>query len=475
LQHKSGYIVWLVILTALVVLFLAWQYLGYRATIHTLPTGATMAGISVENMTREQALNCLEVAFATPLSVSYQNHRLTLSPHTVDLRYDANQTAANLDAALADRRGSRGFLAYLLRRPTGPRDFPVAVSYSEEKLADFLSRVSDEYDHPPQEPVVLPLALDFRPPRPGSVLNVQASQARFSSALVSADQKFVELVVEIQEAPQKDIDLLEELLQSRLADHPGLIPGIFIKDLQTGDEVAINGDVAYAGLSVLKIAVLEEAYRSLDEPPGVETTKLISETMTESGNFTANLLLSDVIDEGDAFRAVETLTASMERLGLENTYMAAPYDKKIDDLAVVTSANSRTDISTDADPFIQTTPLDIGLLLEMIYQCSRGGGALLVTYPDSLSADECQEMINWMGKNRTNSLMETGLPAGTRVAHKHGWINDTHADAGLVFTPGGDYVLVVFLHRPEWLEWDESAPLVADISTATYNYFNTSQ
>jgi len=475
LQHKSGYIVWLVILTALVVLFLAWQYLGYRATSRTLPTGMAMAGFSVENMTREQALNCLEVAFATPLSVSYQNHRLTLSPHTVDLRYDASQTAANLDAALADWRGLEGFLAYLLRRPTEPRNVPVAVSYSEEELARFLNRVADEYDHPPQESVVLPLALGFRPPRPGSVLDVQASQARLASALISADRNPVDLVVEIQEAPQKNLDLLEELLQSRLADHPGLIPGIFIKDLQTGDELAINGDVAYAGLSVLKIAVLEEAYRSLDEPPGVETTKLIRETMTESGNFTANLLLRDVIDEGDAFRAVETLTASMERLGLENTYMAAPYDEKIADLTVVTPANSRTDISTDADPFIQTTPLDIGLLLEMIYQCSRGGGTLLMAYPDALSADECQEMINWMGENRIESLMEMGLPAGATVAHKHGWISDTHADAGLVFTPGGDYVLVIFLHRPEWLQWEESAPLIGDISTAAYNYFNPSE
>jgi beta-lactamase class A len=98
-----------------------------------------------------------------------------------------------------------------------------------------------------------------------------------------------------------------------------------------------------------------------------------------------------------------------------------------------------------------------------------------MTYPDALSADECQTMINWMSENRIENLMEMGLPAGTKVAHKHGWISDTHADAGLVFTPGGDYVLVVFLHRPEWLQWEESASLIADISKAAYNYFNPSQ
>jgi hypothetical protein len=304
---------------------------------------------------------------------------------------------------------------------------------------------------------------------------VAASRARLASALVSADTETAELVVESQEAPLMDIELLRQLLETRLDDQPDFIPGIFVKDLQTGDELMINAEVAYSGLSVLKIAVLEEAYRSLDQPPSVETAKLISETMTESGNFTANLLLRDVIDDGDSHEAAEKLTASMNRLGLQNTFMAAPYDEKDVAATITTPANSRTDISTDPDPFIQTTPLDIGVLLEMIYQCSHSGGALMLTYPETLTADECQEMLKWMSQNRIDNLIEGGVPAGTEVAHKHGWISDTHADAGLVFTPGGDYVLVIFLHGPEWLQWEESAALIADISSAAYNYFNPSR
>jgi hypothetical protein len=474
-QRKSGYIVWLVIAIALVALFLSWRYLGYRLTNRTLPAGMTMAGLPVEGMTREQALNALEVAFATPLTVTYQEHQLSLSPSTVELRYDDGQTAANLDAALTVWRTIDGFISYLLRRSFEPQDVPVAMSYSEQRLTRFLNRVAYQYDRPRQEPVALPAVLDFRPGQPGSTLNVEASRARLASALVSGERRSVELVVTTQEAPQKDIQLLRRLVESRMDDHPDLIPGIFVKDLQTGDELTINAEVAYAGLSVLKIAVLEEAYRSLDQPPNVETTKLISETMTESGNFTANLLLRDVVDDGDSQKAVERLTASMNRLGLRNTFMAAPYDEKDVAITTTTPANSRADISTNPDPFIQTTPLDIGLLLEMIYQCSNNGGALMLAYPDTLTADECQEMIKWMSQNRIDSLIEAGVPAGTEVAHKHGWISDTHADAGLVFTPGGDYVLVIFLHSPQWLQWEESAALIADISTAAYNYFNPSR
>jgi len=58
------------------------------------------------------------------------------------------------------------------------------------------------------------------------------------------------------------------------------------------------------------------------------------------------------------------------------------------------------------------------------------------------------------------------------VVHKHGLAGDTYADVALVFSAGGDFVLTVFLHRPQWLAWEEGAPLIADIAKATYNYFN---
>jgi beta-lactamase class A len=80
-----------------------------------------------------------------------------------------------------------------------------------------------------------------------------------------------------------------------------------------------------------------------------------------------------------------------------------------------------------------------------------------------------------MGTDRIDSLIEAGVPVGLTVAHKHGFSGDTHGDAALVLSPGGDFVLVAFLHRPQWLEWDESAPLIADIATVTYNYFNPAQ
>ena len=61
-------------------------------------------------------------------------------------------------------------------------------------------------------------------------------------------------------------------------------------------------------------------------------------------------------------------------LGLENTFIAVPYEEDIPG-TYSTPANQRTDINTLPDPKMQTTPKDIGTLLEMIYQCAAGGGA----------------------------------------------------------------------------------------------------
>ena len=74
--------------------------------------------------------------------------------------------------------------------------------------------------------------------------------------------------------------------------------------------------------------------------------------------------------------------------------------------------------------------------------------------------------------------LTAGLPEGTTIAHKNGWVTtngiiNTIGDAGIIYTPGGNYVLVVFLYHPEQLIWDPAAALVAQLSTAVYNYYNT--
>jgi beta-lactamase class A len=108
-----------------------------------------------------------------------------------------------------------------------------------------------------------------------------------------------------------------------------------------------------------------------------------------------------------------------------------------------------------------------------MYQCAYNEtGPLLSNFSDQFTPAECRQMLNTMSYNRIGSFIEMGTPLDVRVAHKHGWISDTHGDAALVFSPGGDYILVMALRGPDTLLFGESSVVIEEASRLVYNYFN---
>ena len=97
MRRRTGLIAWLVVIVAVVALFLAWQYLDYRAANRILPPGMTMTDLSVEGLTRDEAFNALEVAFASPVAVIYHGERLTLSPDSVEFRFNIGRIRCHTD------------------------------------------------------------------------------------------------------------------------------------------------------------------------------------------------------------------------------------------------------------------------------------------------------------------------------------------------------------------------------------------
>jgi hypothetical protein len=176
------------------------------------------------------------------------------------------------------------------------------------------------------------------------------------------------------------------------------------------------------------------------------------------------------------------VTQDMQEIGLKNTFLAghfylgAPLLQRYS-----TPANQRRDYFTDPDVYNQTTPSDMGMLLDDIYQCAQtGGGTFSAVFQGEISQSECQLMITYLTQNKIAVLLQAGLPDGTQIAHKHGWIVEIDGvihsiiDAGIIFTPGGNYVAVIALYQPTQLIFDVANYISAQISTAIYNYFNIS-
>ena len=73
-------------------------------------------------------------------------------------------------------------------------------------------------------------------------------------------------------------------------------------------------------------------------------------------------------------------------------------------------------------------------------------------------------MLVILGRQEFNEGIPAGVPSGTRVAHKTGWIGEVvYHDAGVVYPPhGGSYVLVVLTGGIK--EDSVAHNLVADVS-----------
>lgn len=470
----AGWLLFL-ILTALI-LMSAWLYTGWVSSQRVLPAGVTMAGLPVGGMTREQALDTIAQAFASTVTLHYADETILLAPEMVDLTLDGEATATNLDEVLLAQSGLRGFIDYaigtVLRRETQAQDVQPVFAYSRARLDSFLTRLAQQYDQEPLPAVLLPEAGTFRPAQPGMHLDIEASRPPVLEALLSAAEREVTLVVQTETPLVTPIDILGGALEGQLADFPG-VAGVFVKDLTTGQELCLNCDVAFSGLSVPKIGIAAQTYRLLDAPPDPQTSDLLSAVLVNEDAAAADALLGN-ISAMDPSTGTAQVTEFMHSLGMSNTFIAAPYavPEGAPEPQITTAANTRTDVSTTPDPYRQTTPLDAGLLLEAVYQCGRGGGALRILYPDTLTPDECRELLAGLGQNQAPAPLTANMPGDTRLANNQGWGENTFAEAAIIYSPGGDFVLSVFLYNPAWLTWDESTTTFSAIGQLTYRFFN---
>jgi uncharacterized protein YraI len=249
---------------------------------------------------------------------------------------------------------------------------------------------------------------------------------------------------------------------------------LFLMNVETGEAISFGDEFAFSGMSINKIAILTEYYRQLDTRPGDEQAYTIAEAMVCSENISTNEMLAE-IGAGNPYQGAERVSEFLQAFGAERSFIYTPYDNDpfITPQAPRTRTTSADQVSAEPDPYNQMTVSEVGALLNGVYQCGYGeDSALLQAFPDDFTPTECRQMLEVMSHNRIGSLIEMGVPEGVRVSHKHGWIDDTHGDAALVFSPGGAYILVVVLHNPVWLEFSESEPLIEEMSRTVYNAFN---
>jgi beta-lactamase class A len=453
------------------------------------PPGMVIAEIPVGGLDRAgSAQRLLEAYTITPIELSYGDTMIHISPSVAEFTLDLESMLAAADLARTELPFWVGFWNYLWGLPTAPREIPLRASFSEQRLRSYLEEeVAARFDQPPAPALPAAGTVNFQPGAQGTALDIERSILLIERALRSPSRRTVDLPLQRTSPPRPSFQNLEVLLKQtiQLSGFDGLV-GLYLLDLQTAQEIhfayqqnqtiSVRPDIAFTAASIIKLPIMVSVYRRLGDAPDAETVRLLEEMIEKSGNDPADWVMERVIDRTSAPLEV---SADMQALGLENTFLAGQFYPGATLLyRYDTPANLRADVNTDPDIYNQTTPSEMGMLLEDIYQCNQsGGGAFMVVFPGEITQSECQAMINSLTRNKLPELITKGLPEGTRIAHKHGWVTyfgimNTLGDAAIVYTPGGNYILVVFLHQPDQLVWEPATDLVADLSRAVYNYYN---
>ncbi|MCA9946356.1 MAG: serine hydrolase [Anaerolineales bacterium] len=466
------------VITSIFLLVKLFQFASLRGNY---PTGLTIAGVNVGGLSREQATNVLTNRYIeAPVIIFHGEDRFEISPADAEFELDLEAMLSLADIERTQQDFWAGFWGFLWGRPVEVSPVALSATHNREALRRVLGDIATLMDQPTQPAQPVPGSFSFQYGETGTQTNVDASFADIEGALYRASNREAHLVVEPSSPDRPQVNLLTRLLVNNLQDYEQVTGGagsMFVMDLNAGvDEISINADLPMSGMDLLKLPIVLETYRLLDQEPTLTQQGWISSTLSaDLSNEGANQLLRFIAGQDNAQLGAELVTQTMQRLGLVNTFIVLPYDSEppAGTTRPSTPANSVEELRTLPSPYLQTTAEDMGTLLSMLYYCAEGkGGTLLAVFEGDVTQTECQTILAFMLQNKIGSLIEEGTPPETAVAHRHGWISDTHGDAGIVFSPGGDYVIVQFLYKPDWLEWEISSPLLANLSRATYNYFN---
>jgi len=464
---------------------------SYSRQRNNYPAGMSIAGVPAGGLTPTEASQRLLEVYTSPIEVLYNDAVIHIDPAVIGFQLDVETMLAAADLSRTGNSFWGGFWDHLWNRTPPETTIPLSATISDQRLREYLqNEIATRYDLPPAPAVPIPGGTTFLAGQPGQTLDTDRAVLLISDALRSPTNRSVALTFTRSSAARPTIENLSILLKQivTVSDFDGLI-GFYMVDLQTGQEIhfAINNkqeisvepDIAFSASSTIKVPIVASYLINRGSNLDTATTDIISRVLGKSDNSATDLVLERI----NAAIGPLIVTQDMKTIGLNSTFINGFFYLGAPPLSPrpVTPGNSRADVSSDPDPYSQTTPSEMGALLADLYQCAQNsGGALIAAFPDKVTPATCQLLIDFMAQDKLGSLIQGGVPDGTLVPHKHGYVpandgvvRDT-SDVGIVYTPGGNFVLSIYSYHPVTNIWDIINPLIGDLTKAVYNDFNVS-
>lgn len=265
------------------------------------------------------------------------------------------------------------------------------------------------------------------------------------------------------EAPIKDAEWQEMVssLEQASNAYPGRV-GIYLKDLHTGKTWEYNADRLFPSASLVKVPIMAAVFEKIKlgaitldtqirltrrdrvggsgslkwvrDGTSLSVMEIIYKMITESDN-TATRMLIDYV-------GMDYLEDNFKKLGLVQTNICQ---------TGMSLASGR--VKNDN----YTTPREMAGLMERIY-----AGELV-------NREASQFMLEVLKHNKSKSRLRKGLPLGWEIGHKTGLLRRACHDAGIVFSPRGDYVIAVL--TSEAPNYTAAKNFISKVAKLTYMYY----
>ena len=262
-------------------------------------------------------------------------------------------------------------------------------------------------------------------------------------------------------------------ISARIATAPATAVGVYFRDLTTKDSVLVGARIRFHAASTMKVPVMIQLFRdrdahrlSLDDSiPVTNAFQSIMDTSTyqldkaDDSDSTLYARVGGKASIRDLVELMETVSSNLAtniligRVGAPRANATA-HELGADSIVVLRGVEDGKAYRAGRNN--TTTARDLGVLMAAIGQDRAASPAA------------CREMLAILGRQHFKEGIPAGLPAGTRVYHKTGWVGKVvYHDAAIVELSGGRrYVLVVLTGG---IEKDEDAyKLVSDISQMVY-------
>jgi beta-lactamase class A len=251
---------------------------------------------------------------------------------------------------------------------------------------------------------------------------------------------------------QQSATKLATVVEKALAGSTGTY-GIAIKNLRTGESYYRYEHKSFESASLYKLWVMAATYKQVKDGKLKESDVLTDDIVDLNSKFN---IASESAERTDGSISLSVSSALQQMITISHNYSALLLTSqiKLSALSAFLNDSGLTESRIGEPP--QTTASDTLKFFEKLYK----GQLTDKTYTD--------KMLGLLKKQQLNQKLPKYLPDETVMAHKTGELDNVSHDAGIVYTPNGDYAIVILSDSKYPIGAEER---IAKISKAVYNYF----